>query len=120
MSFVRENNKVDIQIFDFENLNIDAFKDLDFNLKIVGKEKRVEVFIKITENSTLEISSGGNPYNRGMWINKIKSPNDMDLVYKTGLINKIYEKQVTLKDFDKNKYIFEKAKRTIELINEQF
>lgn len=120
LSFVRENNKVDIQIFDFENLNIDAFKDLDFNLKIVGKEKRVEVFIKITENSTLEISSGGNPYNRGMWINKIKSPNDMDLVYKTGLINKIYEKQVTLKDFDKNKYIFEKAKRTIELINEQF
>jgi hypothetical protein len=120
LSFIRPLSKVDVQIFDFDNLDIEIFKDLDFNLKIVGKEKRVEIYIKITGNSTLEISSGGNPLNRGMWINKIKKPSDMDLVFETGFITKIHEKSIILKDFDKNKYIFEKAKRTIELIKEQF
>jgi hypothetical protein len=120
LSFIRSESKVDVQIFDFENLNLEIFKDLEFNLKIIGKEKRVQIYIKITKNSTLEISSGGNPLNRGMWINKIKRPADMNLVFETGFITKIHEREIVLKDFDKNKYIFEKEKRTIELIKEQF
>lgn len=89
-------------------------------MKIIGAEKRVSIYIKITTNSTLEISSGGNPLNRGMWINKIKNPEDMKLVYETGFIHKIYGESITLMNFDKDKYIFEKAKITVELIKKQF
>lgn len=120
LSFIRSSDKVDIQIFDFDNLNLDIFKKLEFNLKIVGEEKRVQIYIKITDNSSLEISSGRNALNRGMWINNIKKTSDMNLVFDTGFITKMYEKEITLRNFDKNKYIFEKARRTIKLINEQF
>jgi len=120
LSFVRKNGTVDIHIFDFDSLGIDAFCEKDFFLKITGKEKRVEIFIKISNNSTLEISSGGNPLNRGMWINKIKNPQDMELLYETGFITPLHSDKITLEHFDKNRYIFAKAQMTIDLINQQF
>jgi hypothetical protein len=120
LSFVRKDGTVDVQVFDFDSLQIDMFKDKEFNLKITGKEKRVEIYIKITNNSTLEISAGGNPLNRGMWINKIKNHQDMELVYETEFITKLHSEKVILENFDKNKFIFEKAKLTIDLISQQF
>jgi hypothetical protein len=120
LSFARDNEIVDVQAFDLINLSIERFKNLPFQLKIVGKEKRVEIYLQITEKSTLEVSAGGNPLNRGMWINKIRNPQDMELIYQTGFITKIFNKQVRLSNFDKNKYIFEKARLTLQLIKEQF
>lgn len=120
LAFVRENEIIDVQAFDLDTLDIERFRNLTFELKIVGKEKRVEIFIPITSKSALEVSAGGNPLNRGMWMNKIKKPDDMELIYTTGFITKIFHKQVELKNFDKNKYIFEKARLTIELIKEHF
>lgn len=120
LSFLRPGNSIEIDIFDFETLSVDRFKELDFTLKIVGKEKRVEIFINITENSNLEISAGGNPLNRGLWINRIRSPNDMKLVYQTGYFYVILQKIVQLDNFDKGKYIFEKAAKTIEIVKKYF
>lgn len=120
LSFIRSSGEIDIHGFDFEGLSIKPFESLDFEMKKTGKEKRVEIFIPITKNSTIEISAGGNPYNRGMWVNNIKDKEDMNQIYQTDFINNIFNVNITPSDFDKDKYIFDKAKATIELIREYF
>ena len=120
LSFNRKNNDVDVHCFEFETLNIQRFGSLQFELKRTAKEKRIEIFIPITLNSTLEISAGGNPYNRGMWINTIRNEEDMSLIYNTGFINKIFQKKILHLEFDKNKYALEKARATINLLTKYF
>ena len=116
LSFIRNTGAIDIHGFDFESLSLRPFESLDFELRKTGKEQRVELFIQITNNSTLEISAGGNPYNRGMWINGIRGNEDMNQIYQTNFIHGIFRENVTPSNFDKDKYIFDKAKATIELI----
>ena len=117
LSFIRLNGAIDIHIFDYETLSLERFRELPFRLKITGREERVEIFAQITANSTLEVSAGGNPLNRGLWINKIRTERDMILIYETGYFGRILIKQIHLPNFDKNKYIMDKAQKTIELIN---
>jgi hypothetical protein len=117
LSFVRDNEEIEVHIFDYESLSLERFKELPFQLKITGKEKRVEIFAQITKNSTLEVSSGANPLNRGLWINKIRTEKDMELIYGTEYFGRILKKNIQLPNFDKNQYIIDKAKKTIELIN---
>jgi len=120
LSFVRNTGDIDIHCFDFQNLSLSRFENLDFELKITGKEKRPEIFIPITNNSTLEISAGGNPYNRGMWINNISAQENMDQIYRTNFIENIFIVTRMPNEFDKDKYIFEKAQATIDLIRQYF
>lgn len=119
--FIREEEKIYVHIFDIEELDISGFKDKKFTLKKVGHERRPEIHIPITENSTLEVSGGGNPYNRGMWINKIKTNNDMKVLYKTGFVEQVLLDSIKLKkEFDSSEYIFKKAQSTIEIIKKYF
>jgi hypothetical protein len=89
LSFVRNTGDIDIHCFEFQNLSLSSFENLDFELKITGKEKRPEIFIPITNNSTLEISAGGNSYNRGMWIKNRSAQENMDQIYRTNFIENI-------------------------------
>jgi hypothetical protein len=117
LSFVRADGESEVHVFDYESLSLERFKDLPFQLKITGKERRVEIFAQITENSTLEVSSGSNPLNRGLWINKIRTERDMELIYNSEYFGRILTKKLQLNNFDKNKYILDKAAMTIALVN---
>ena len=116
-----KNNKrtdhVEIFVFDFNKLNISIFQDYPFLLKRVSKEKRIEIHIPVIDGSTLEISAGGNPLNRGMWLNKISKPFALDNVAETNFIKKIFSENVKINDFSHQNYIFTKAKAIIEFVN---
>lgn len=118
VSFLNKDGSIDIHSFDFDKFNMEIFDT--FKLNIVGKEKRVEIYSEISDTSYLEISAGGNPLNRGMWLNRVNGGDDMKKIYDTNFISKVFTKRIENLEFDKNKYIFEKAKRTIQLIKEQF
>jgi hypothetical protein len=55
-----------------------------------------------------------------MWINNIRNNEDMNQIYKTNFINSIFKVNITPGNFDKDKYIFDKARATIELVREYF
>lgn len=121
LSFNRSDNKISIHVFDHESLDISRFAAKDFALKIVGKEERPEIHCNITDSSHLEVSAGGNPYNRGMWINHVVADSDMDKIYQTGLIEQVVPvESIELKNFDKNDYVLNKAARTVEIIEKYF
>ncbi|MBU3955516.1 hypothetical protein KJ633_03565, partial [bacterium] len=119
--FKKNADILSIHVFDHDNLDISKFKDKNFELKYVAKERRPEVHIHLTDTIYLEISAGGNPYNRGVWINKVWTGDDMNSIYTTGLIEQLVPpEEIELKNFNKNKYVLDKAERTIEIIKEYF
>jgi len=111
---------VDIQVFDFESLNLDILEKFNFQLRRIGAENRIEIHVPLGGRTTLEISAGGNPLNRGMWINKVKSAKDFDAIYETKFLNKVFSKRIHVGPFDVNSFIFEKAKFTIEIVKQHF
>lgn len=120
LTFIQKNGDIDIHCFDFDKIDIDVFKNLPFQLIKKTKEKRIEIHIQITKNSYLEISAGRNPLNRGIWLNKVKDTNDINSIYQTKFVNKLYHSKMKLKNFDKDEYIFEKARQTIQIVNKYF
>jgi hypothetical protein len=120
LSFIHKNGDIDINCFDFDKIDISSFRDIPFELKRVAKENRIEIHIKLNDNSYMEISAGGNALNRGIWFNKVKTTSDIEKIYKTGFINKLFNKKMNLSNFDKNEYIFQKASKTIEIIDRYF
>jgi len=89
-------------------------------LRRIGAENRIEIHVPLGGRTTLEISAGGNPLNRGMWINKVKSAKDFDAIYETKFLNKVFSKRIHVGPFDVNSFIFEKAKFTIEIVKQHF
>jgi hypothetical protein len=122
LSFFFFNNAGEIKIhcFDFESLSIESFKDNNFQLIKKANEQRPEIYIPISGNITLEISAGSNAYNRGMWINNVTTEDDLNVIYNTSFIQNIFTVSRMPNEFDKDKYIFDKAKATIELIRKYF
>ena len=116
--FVKKVNDIyDVSIFDFDSLDIESFIDNDFEIKKVGKEERIEIFIKLSDTISIEISSGRNPLNRGIWLKGIKTSNDLNVVNNTGYIKMLLHSKVNLK-YDTTEFMMSRAKRTIELIED--
>ena len=113
----KRTKDVDIFVFDFTALNITLFKNHPFLLKRVSKEQRIEIHIPIISGSTLEISAGGNPLNRGMWLNKISKPLALQSISETNFIKKIFSENIKMNNFNNQEYIFTKAKAIIEYVN---
>lgn len=109
------NNEYQISIFDFDSLNIESFVDNEFTLKRVGIEKRVEIFIKLSEKVSIEISSGRNALNRGIWLKGIKTTSDLDVVNDSNYIKVLFQNKIKL-NFNKNSFMMERAKQTLEII----
>lgn len=121
--FVSQDKKseiIDVCCFDFEKFRLDIIEDMDFELRRVGKEKRIQIHIKFAGKIYLEISAGGNPLNRGMWINNVKSSEDLQLVFNTGFLDKVFSRNVVVKDFDSSAFVLEKASNTLGIINTYF
>lgn len=110
-----ENNSYDISIFDFDSLDIESFIDNEFTLKKVGKEKRTEIFIKLSDSIFIEISSGRNALNRGIWIKGIKSTNDLKIVDSFNFIKILLETSLDLQ-FNNQEFIMERSKLILDLI----
>jgi len=112
--YTKKEKSVAITIFDFTSLDLSLFLNLPFQLKRVAPEQRIEIHIPIIPESILEISAGANPFNRGMWISKISKQQSFDLINETGFINIISQETSKLSSFNKQDYIFAKAKGIIE------
>lgn len=114
--FVKKiNNSYDVSIFDFDSLDISSFINFDFELKKVGKENRTEIFIKLSDRVSIEICSGRNALNRGIWIKGIKTSDDLNIIDNHKYIKILLQKSINF-DFDKDIFMMERAKKTLELI----
>ena len=109
-----------ITIFDLDSLDISSFLNKKFILKKVAKEKRSEIFIELSDGVFIEICAGRNAFNRGIWIKGVRTPDYIDIVSKTNYIKILLKKSVKLSNFNKNTFMFERAKRTLELIKEYY
>lgn len=119
--FVKKNklNNYDISIFDFDSLDVESFIDNQFELKRVGKENRVEIFIKLSDSVSIEISSGRNALNRGIWLKGIKTNEDLKVVESTNYVKLLLETKLNL-NFDSQLFIMEKSKLILDLIESKF
>ena len=117
---IKSNNEYDITIFDLDSLDISSFLNKKFILKKVAKEKRSEIFIELSDGVFIEICAGRNAFNRGIWIKGVRTPDYIDIVSKTNYIKILLKKSVKLTNFNKNTFMFERAKRTLELIKEYY
>jgi hypothetical protein len=115
--FVKKHvDEYEVAIFDFDSLDLSKFVNHDFYIKKVSKEERTEIFIKLSNNVSIQICSGRNPYNRGIWLNGIFSYNDLDIIESTDFIKILTKKKRTL-SFNKHTYMMKKAKKTLEIID---
>jgi hypothetical protein len=112
---IKNNNDYHLILFDIETIDISLFKEKQFYLKRVGKENRVEIFIEMGEGLSIEISCGGNPLNRGIWIRGIKSISNFETFSNLGYLN-ILSKSKFCFVFDKVAYNAKKAEITQKLI----
>ena len=111
------NNQYEVSIFDFDSLDIESFINKEFTLKVVGIENRVEIFIKLSEKVSIEISSGRNALNRGIWLKGIKRTSDLKIVSDLDYIKVLFQTKINL-NFDKNIFMMERAKKTLEIIKQ--
>ena len=118
VTFVKNiNNQYEVSIFDFDSLDIESFINKEFTLKVVGIENRVEIFIKLSEKVSIEISSGRNALNRGIWLKGIKRTSDLKIVSDLDYIKVLFQTKINL-NFDKNIFMMERAKKTLEIIKQ--
>lgn len=116
----KQSDLIDVCCFDFERFRLDIIQNMNFELRRVGTEKRIQIHILFAGKIYLEISAGGNPLNRGMWINNVKSSKDLQLVFDTGFIDKVFSRDVIVKNFDSSAFVLEKASNTLGIINTYF
>ena len=107
-------------VFDFDDLDLNCLVDLDFELRRVAKEQRVEIHVNFQGDSSLEISAGGNPYNRGMWLNKITEPGDLDALYELGFIEQIFGSETQMPEFASQEYIRFKGRNILSYVDNLF
>lgn len=120
-----ENRMVNIFIYDFKELDLSGLLDYDENLqnhwelRRVGGDQRAEIHIHFN-NLTLEIAGGWNAYNRGIWINNIRNPGDLDPLYELGIIETIFDTRIEVPFFDKQKLIRHKGRNMMAYVDDLF
>jgi hypothetical protein len=119
------NRIVDIFVYDFVELDISGLLDYDENLqnrwelRRVGGDQRAEIHIHFN-NLTLEIAGGWNAYNRGIWINNIRNPGDLDPLYELGIIENIFDGRIEVPEFEKQELIRYKGRNMMSYIDDLF
>jgi hypothetical protein len=111
------NNQYEISIFDFDSLDIETFINNEFYIKRVGKENRIEIFIKLSDKISIEISSGRNALNRGVWLKGIKTTNDLEIINNSNYIKILFQTKINI-NFNKNSFMMQRARKTLEIIKE--
>jgi len=119
LSFFVKNikNQYEISIFDFDSLDIETFIDNEFYIKRVGKEKRIEIFIELSNKITIQISAGRNALNRGIWLKGIKTTIDLEIVNNSNYIKVLFQAKTNIK-FNKHSFMMERARKTLEIIKQ--
>ena len=111
------NNQYEISIFDFDSLDIETFIDNEFYIKRVGKENRIEIFIKLSNKISVEISAGRNALNRGIWLKGIKTTTDLEIVNNSNYIKVLFQTKTNI-NFNKNSFMMQRARKTLEIIKQ--
>lgn len=120
-----ENRMVNIFVYDFEELDLSGLLDFDENLqnhwelRRVGSDQRAEIHIHFN-NLTLEIAGGWNAYNRGIWINNIRNPGDLNPLYELGIIENIFDARMEVPEFEKQKLIRNKGRNMMAYVDDLF
>ncbi len=115
-----------IFVYQFNDINLSRLLNYDkdiknkWGLKRVAGEGRIEIYIPVGNGVYLEISAGGNAYNRGIWINKINQIGDLNYFYENGILNQIYEKTFQMPNFDPQEYVRFKGENTMQFAEENW
>ena len=116
-----QGGELTIDIFDFDDLDISGLIDSDWELGYYHADEHIEIHIS-SGDMYLEISTGKNAYNRGIWINKIGDSDDLDRLFDTLGIERVGNsiQMNDLPEVDSQSYVRAKGNGCLEFVDKLF
>jgi hypothetical protein len=121
-----DDGRISIDVFDFENLDISGLIEYQsarknsWKLMRVHTDNHIEIHIGFND-LYLEISTGKNAYNRGMWINQIKNSDDLDELFPILGIERVFATiKIPPTEFDPQLYVRSKGEACLNFVDQLF